>query len=63
MKDAATILKELGCKEATVNGYRNEIWIEYDHTNLVLHYTEEDEDDVCRGTRLVWSYSIHISVR
>ena len=50
MMDAATILKELGCKEATVNGYRNEIWIEYDHTNLVLHYMEEDEDNVCRGT-------------
>ena len=50
MKDAATILKELGCDEATVNGYRNEIWIEYDHTNLVLHFTEEDDHDECTGT-------------
>lgn len=37
MKDAATIMKELSCDEATVNSYRNEVWIEYDHTNLVLH--------------------------
>ena len=50
MKDAATILKELGCDEASVNGYRNEIWIEYDHTNLVFHFTEENEDEECTGT-------------
>lgn len=50
MKDAATILNELGCDAATINGYRNEIWIEYDHTNLVLHFTEEDEDDECTGS-------------
>lgn len=50
MNDAATMLKELGCDEASVNGYRNEIWIEYDHTNLVLHFTEEDEDDESIGT-------------
>ena len=43
MRDAATFLKELGCKEAIVNGYRNEIRIEYSHTNLVLHYKENDE--------------------
>ena len=46
MKDAATLLKELGCNKATVNGYRNEIWIGYEHINLVLHFTEDDE---CRG--------------
>ncbi len=45
MKNAATILKALGCDEATVNSYRNEIWIEYDYTNLVLHYKEGDEDE------------------
>lgn len=50
MKDAATILKALECDEATVNGYRNEIWIEYDHTNLVLHFMVDDEDDECIGT-------------
>lgn len=50
MKDAATILKELGCDEASVNGYRNEIWIEYDHTNLVFHFTEENEEEECTGT-------------
>lgn len=49
MKNAATILKELGCDEANVNGYRNEIWIEYDYTNLVLHFTEEGDDE-CVGT-------------
>lgn len=49
MKDAATILKELGCDEASVNGYRNEIWIDYDHTNLVFHFTEENEEE-CTGT-------------
>lgn len=37
MRDAATFLKELGCKEAIVNGYRYEIRIEYSHTTLVLH--------------------------
>ena len=44
MKDAATIMKALGRDEATVNSYRNEIWIEYDYINLVLHYKEGDED-------------------
>lgn len=47
--DAATILKALECDEATVNAYRNEIWIEYDCINLVLHYIEEDEDE-CIGS-------------
>lgn len=49
MKDAATILKALECDEATVNGYRNEIWIEYDYINLILHYIEKDEDE-CLGS-------------
>lgn len=49
MKDAETILKELGCEEAIVNGYRDEIQIEYAHTNLVLHFTRDDEDNECIG--------------
>lgn len=50
MKNVATILKELDCDEATVNGYLNEIRIEYDHTNLVLHFTDEDNDEcICTG--------------
>lgn len=47
MKDAATILKELGCNDATINGYLKEIWIQYDNTNLVLHFAEEGEEDEC----------------
>lgn len=40
--DAAEILRALECEEATVNGYRNEIWIEYDHTYLILHYIDNN---------------------
>lgn len=43
MRDAAIILKELGYNEAIVNGYRNEIWIEWAHANLVLHYAKDDD--------------------
>lgn len=40
MKDAATILSGLNFKEAMINGYRKEIRIEYDHTDLLLHFEE-----------------------
>ena len=44
MKDAATILSGLNFKEAMINGYRKEIRIEYDHTDLLLHYEENSEE-------------------